>query len=511
MSDMPAPLRRGLTGYSVARLGVRLPSLAPSLLVVFTLAVWWPVLTYQWVATWDDAVFILGNPHVRQWSWVWMATTQWYGHWMPLTWLTFSANYALFGDAAWSWHAVNLALHTITAVLFFCVARRLVGSTAGALFAALVFAVHPLRMESVAWISERKDVVMGVCFVGAVLLWMQDRRVWAFVAFLAACASKSPAVLLPAMLVCLEWYRHEECCGPRISSVPFRALAPFFAVSLAVSAMAFWSLHTILVSIPWSVVGLGPRLLHVAYSEVFYAMQTVWPARLSGLIEYTWVPSWGQPQYPAAVAILALTTFVCLRTWRRWPGLTAALIGYAVAVFPQAGLFQNGPQLVANRYSYLACLPLALLAGAGLTLASRRFPRCAPVLAYGVVAALAVVTLVALPMWKHGDALWQYAADHEPTCTQCQDMAAAADLRHGDLATALRRQRQALRVSATTMAPRWERHWNLAAILLLTGQRDEARRELETYLALVPPARYESDRDHIDRARVALAQLEARR
>ena len=483
-----------------------------------TLAVWAPVLTYWWVDTWDDAVFILGNPHVTHWSWAWMATTQWYGHWMPLTWISYCANYALFGFYPASWHAVNIGLHTISAVLFFFIAQRLVGSTLGAVFAALLFSVHPLRMESVAWLSERKDVLMGAFFLGAALLWLQGRRRWSFVAFVAACASKSPAVTLPIMLLLMDWYRHREG-GWRVRDHLRWQLAPFFAVSVVVSVMAFWSLHTILVSVPWSVVGLGPRLLHVAYSEVFYAMQTVWPAQLSGLIEYTWIPSLDQPQYPIAVAVVILAGVFCAASWRRWPALTAAMAAYTVAVFPQAGLFQNGPQLVANRYSYLACLPLALLAGGLLaklpwTKQDSAYPGVYhwPLkgVAVGglVVSLLIVVTEGALPMWHDGDAMWQYAALHEPSCTQCQDMASAAAVRHGDLASAIRHQRQAIVISDTTAAPRYERHWNLAALLLQVGHRDEAQRELVTYLALVPASRYESDQNHIERARVTLAKLE---
>jgi hypothetical protein len=477
------------------------------LVLGITLAVWAPLLTYQWVATWDDAVFVLGNPHVREWSWTWMATTQWYGHWMPLTWVSFCANYALFGFHPASWHAVNVGLHASSAVLMYFIARRLVGSVGGAVFAALLFAIHPLRMESVAWISERKDVLVGVFFLGAALLWMQGRRWWSFAAFVAACASKSPAVALPVMLLAFEWWRDRT----RLREHGIR-LAPFFAVSVIVSVMAFWSLHTILVSIPWSVVGLGPRLLHVAYSEVFYVLQTVWPARLSGLIEYTWVPSWNQPQYPLSVAVLILAALLLWRMRHRWPALIASALAYTVAVFPQAGLFQNGPQLVANRYSYLACLPVALLAGGGVTLLMRRWPRATVLASVSAVGVLIVTTSWALPMWKNGDAMWRYAALHEPACTQCQDMAAAADVRQGDFARAIQRQEQAIRVSTTTMYPRWERHWNLGGLFLLTGHRDAAMRELRIYLALVPATARESEthRDHVKRARETLASLEGK-
>lgn len=493
--------------------------LAPFLVIVATLAVWAPAITYNWAATWDDAVFILGNPHVRSLDWRWMATTQWYGHWMPLTWLSFNLNYALGGFHPSSWHAVNVLLHAISAVLVYSIARRLVGSVGGAVVAALLFAIHPLRMESVAWISERKDVLMGVFFLGAALLWMQGRRGWSLLVFVGACASKSPAVILPVWLIAYEWYRRPDRHGTqgdpaarlRLHETPLRMFAPFVAISAVVSVMAFWSLHAVLISVPWSLVGLGPRLLHMAYSEIFYAWQTVWPHRLSALIEYTWIPSWDQPQYPIAVALCLVGAVLVWRTRKTYPALIACAVAYTVAVLPQSGLFQNGAQLVANRYSYLACLPLALLAGGAYTVASRRWALSSFGGALGVVAGLAVVTSLALPMWKDGDAMWQYAALHEPTCTQCQDMASAADVRHGDFTAALAKQQQAIAVSATTSAPRWERHWNVGAILLLIGRNDEAVAALRTYLEGGP--NYQRDPaenlDHMDRARAALVQLGA--
>lgn len=480
------------------------------LVAAVTCAVWAPTVWYGWCLTWDDGDLFILNPMIRGWSWTWMVTNTHWGHWMPLTWLSATLSYALSGLNPAPWHAVNVSLHTLSAVLFFCIARRLVGSDTGAVVAALLFAIHPLRMESVAWVAERKDVLMGVCFLSATLLWLQGRRWWAFLAFVAACLSKSPAVVLPVMLLALEWLRHRVCCR-RLPRGLAWALAPFVAGSAVFSVIAFVSLAQVRASLPWSEVGLGPRLLHVAYSEVFYARQTVWPTRLSGLIEYTWLPAWDRPQYPLAVAVIALVATCLLLTWRRWPALTAAAVVYAVAVFPQAGLFQNGPQLVANRYSYLACLPLALLAGGAVTWGMRRWPVVSVSLSAAVVAALAITTTLALPMWRDGDAMWQYAALHEPTCTQCQDMAAGDDVRRGHLAQAIWHQERAIAVSNTTRYPRWERHWNLAALLIQSGKPDDAKRELRLYLAAVPPALQDSARHggHYARARLALDHLEA--
>lgn len=479
-----------------------------ALVAAVTIGVWAPTLTYDWAMNWDDGVLFVGNQHLRAYSWrlLWSPTMT--GHFMPLTWLSAMGTYALAGYHPAAWHGVNVALHTISAVLFYGIARRLVGSTWGAVVAALFFSLHPLRMESVAWISERKDVLMGVFFLGATLLWIDGRRRWAFAAFCAACASKSPAVILPVCLFALEWYRARTTGAwlPRLT----RRLSPFVLVSAVVVGMAFWGLHAILASLRWTVLPLGPRLLNVAYSEVFYALQTVWPARLSALIEFTWMPSWSRPEYPIAVGVVLLGVLVILLTWRRWPALTAVAAAYTVAVLPQSGIFQNGPQLVANRYSYLACLPLALLVGAGFTASARRWPRPSCAMAVVLLAALVVRTETALPMWQNGDTMWTYAADHEPSCTQCQDLATTAALRRGDLAQAIAYQQQAIRISATTLYPRWERHWNLATLLVIDGQPVEAIRELRVYLAVFPPSHHAnpSDHDHYQRAQVALAALE---
>lgn len=481
------------------------------LVLTVTLAVWMPTITYGWLLTWDDGALFAYNPHVRAWDWTWTLTTQYYGHWMPLTWLSAQLNYAAFGFHPASWHAVNVALHAASAVIFYFIARRLCGSVPGALFAALLFAVHPLRMESVAWITERKDVLLGAFFLASILLWMQGRKAWAFAAFVGACLSKSPAVILPVVLLAYDWYRFPAPWLTRRQwwTIALRRLAPFFALSVVVTVVAFHSLRTVLVSMPWADVGLGPRLLHVAYSALFYVQQTVYPARLSGLIEYTWAPSWDQPQYPIALVLVGLAAGLCWLTRARWPALTAAAVVYGVAVLPQSGLFQNGPQLVANRYSYLACLPLALLAGGALTLAARRLPRVSYVGASAILAAFVVVTLVKLPMWTDGDTMWRYAAQHEPTCTQCQDMASAADYRDGDLAAALHKQERAIAVSDTTAFPRYERHYNRALFLLQLGRPRDAEAALRVYLASVPADRRASVSDgaHYERARAVLAQI----
>ena len=483
------------------------------LVLVVTLAVWAPTLRYGWIENWDDGAMWLNNPYIRTWgnAWMWMVTTDFWGHWMPLTWLTAATTYQVWGYTPAAWHGVNVALHSVSAVLCFLIARRLLHSTAGAVVAALVFSVHPLRIESVAWITELKDVLMGVFVLLAAWLWLQERRGWALVAFIAACLSKELAVCLPVMLLALEWWRWWRD-GRGVFWRRARQLLPFGAVAVAITVNAFYALHHGLSNaLTLAAVPIGPRLLHVAYSEVFYAWQTVWPSRLSHLIEYTWIPSWDQPQYPLAVGVIALVATLLLLSWRRWPALAASVVAYAVAAFPQAGLFQNGPQLVANRYSYLACLPFALLAGAAVTWGMRRLPVFTSAASVAVVGALVLTTTAAMPMWRDTTSLWTYAAAHEPTCTMCLDQVARAAYLRGDLVVAKRTIEQAIAVSSLTILPRWERHWNLAGILLHLGDREGATQQLRIYLAVTPPAmlQYEPDRGHYARGQAFLAALEA--
>ena len=147
-------------------------------LLVMTMVAFLPALDGQFV-NWDDEMNLVTNEGYRGLGWAqlrWMCTTTLMGHWIPLTWLTLGVNYVVGGMAPWGYHAGNLLLHAANAVVFYAVARRLLAAGAGvertqgaitwgAAAAAMVFAVHPLRVESVAWVTERRDVLSGLFFL----------------------------------------------------------------------------------------------------------------------------------------------------------------------------------------------------------------------------------------------------------------------------------------------------------------------------------------------------------
>jgi protein O-mannosyl-transferase len=408
---------------------------------------------------WDDQVNLVENLNYRG-LWprhlVWMFTTTLMGHYIPLTWLSFGIDYVLWGMQPSGYHFTNLVLHAGNAALMFWIARRLLARAmsdatrgqliGGAAVAALFFAIHPLRAESVAWATERRDVLSGALFLASVLLYLRaaertdrSRRrllAGAVAAFAAALLSKAIVMTLPVLLVILDVYPLR-----RLSIDPrqWRATAarrvllekvPFFIVGVAGASVSYWALaHNNFVT-PAERYPLASRIVMATYSVTFYISKTIIPMDLSALYE---APSRVDPLAPEFVAGLMTATIVTaafVLLGRRWPGLLASWIWYVVAIAPVGGLVHAGFQLAHDRYSYLSCLGWAVLLG-GLPiwlLRARANGTLRPVLCAGVnlalccwLAALAVLTWAQVQVWRSTETLWTHATFATPECSICHD------------------------------------------------------------------------------------------
>src|SRR5213596_1362557 len=394
-----SPRGDGSMGLTSAQRWVRW--LAPLLVALFTLAAFLPALQNQFV-NWDDAENFLENPHYRGLGWTnlrWMWTTH-RGHYIPLTWMTLGLDYLLWGMNPLGYHLTSLLLHAANAVVFFFIARRLLtlalpspsehghALAVSAGFAALVFAIHPLRVESVAWATERRDVLSGLFYLSAVLAYLRacDREergrgwYWGAVAlFAGALLSKSMAVNLPVVLMILDVYPLRRLGGSigwwskparriYVEKIPFVLLA---AAASAIAVMAQFSIHA---ALPLAQLSVPGRLAVSAYGLSFYLGKMIVPVNLSPLYELPrTVSPWAMPfilSFGLAVAITAIV----LSLRRRMLGLPAAWLAYLVVLLPVLGIFQSGPQIAADRYTYLAGLGWAILAGAGLLSSWSRLP-----------------------------------------------------------------------------------------------------------------------------------------
>jgi tetratricopeptide (TPR) repeat protein len=402
-------------------------------------AVFWPSLGADWV-TWDDDTNFLLNPNFRglgaeQLRWMW--TSFHLGIWIPLSWMTLGANYLLFGMEPAGYHATNVLLHAVNAVFLTQLGIDVLARPAGsarariaatsptalmmsAALGALLFALHPLRVESVTWITERRDVLSGMFYLGTLLAFVRfadggprARRWYAltFASFVAALLAKGTAVTQPGAMALLWWMPLGHIGGAAgwsraVWQRALRVLAPFGLVSVIFAVV-------VLRGLAYPQLPVAGKLAVSLYSWCFYLAKTIWPSGLSPLYI---MPEPLDPlatRFVMAGVIVIVSVIAGWRLYRRVPSVVVAVLAFTVIVFPLLGLHQGGPQIAADRNTYNASIPLALLAGgAVLTLWERM--RAAAVVALAAVAALAVVTWQQQAYWQNSEALWLRVLAVEP-------------------------------------------------------------------------------------------------
>jgi hypothetical protein len=397
-----------------------------------------PAITAGFIHFDDNVILVeidgyrgLDASHLR-----WMFTTTHMGHYQPLTWLSYAVEYSIWGLNPIAFHLTNMVVHSVNAALVFLVARRLIrtgfpdgaspvakppsenATLLGAAAAALLFAVHPMRVESVAWITERRDVLSTFFLLTAALAYLRAfppqsvrprSTAWyaaSVVLLLVSLLCKAWGMTFFVVLLVLDWFPLRRLEGP-----PWRWLkgpglqvllqkTPYAILGVSAAVMAKYATG----SVPYTTVGLRQwgvvqRVVQAAYGLAFYLEKTVWPAGLAALYELPRGQSLLQGRFVAAIIFTGAGAAVAFALRRRLPAVTAAAIVYAVVLSPVLGVNQSGPQFVADRYSYVANIPWAVLLGAGLTLwASRRATR-GP-LWPGIAAGAAVLVALGALTWR---------------------------------------------------------------------------------------------------------------
>jgi protein O-mannosyl-transferase len=457
--------------------------------------------------TWDDHANFVVNPHYRGLGptqlW-WILTTPWSGHWTPLTWLTLSLDWVLWGRDPLGYHLTNVAWHAANAVVLFVIAIQLLTRAlpeaspaivrTGATVAALFFSLHPLRVESVVWISERRDVVSGFFYLLTVATYLSAsaavgpaRRRWLALSigsYALAMTSKAIVMSLPVVLVVLDVYplRRLPTRWREALARPFRPVLleklPYLVIALIGAVVAAVVVADVKSTADYP---LWARPAVFAYNLAFYLGKTLVATDLSPLYEMpiVWAPT--DPRLVVGVLVSASITLALLGARRRWPAGLAVWVVYVVTLAPVAGLVvAAGPQIAADRYTYLACLGPALLAGAAVCRLQRwssigaGLRRAALGTVAVALAGLAWLTGQQSLIWRDDLSLWQHAVLVDPTCARCQ----------GNLGNVLRdrtphtaivplRQAVALRPDLPHL------HANLGLVLLTVGRPAEALPHLE--------------------------------
>jgi Tfp pilus assembly protein PilF len=484
---------------SAAGSWVLLLSLGLVALIAFIYA---PVRLFDFV-TLDDPKYVSQNPHVLAgltWQSVsWAFTSRWASYWIPFTWLSYLVEVQIFGVHAGVQHVTNVLLHAVDALLLFTWLRRATGALGRSALVAALFAVHPLHVESVAWITERKDV-LSTCFLLLALLaytaWVRRpsraRYLAVCLLFLAGLLSKPMLVTLPFMLLlCDVWplARVPLDIRTRDARVRWWALVwekwPLVAIAAGASFIAYRMQDLGGATVPNDLFPLALRAANAVVSYVLYLGQTIWPARLYVLYPYPLsIPAW---QTAGAIGVMVLVTIVAVRYVASQPYFAMGWFWYVGTLVPVIGFVQVGLQPRADRFTYVPLIGLfiALVWGAATVAARWRVPR--PILvAAGVLVTLAftVVARQQVESWRDAVALWTHAVALTPPAD-----AAQAQFELGTALMGQGRRREAIThfTEAIRAKPDFSgAHGALGIALVQEGRKAEGQAEYEETLRLDP-------------------------
>ena len=444
----------------------------------------------------DDGSYITRNPHVK--GGLSLANVRWAfaefhsANWHPLTWLSHQLDVTLFGLAAGPQHLVNAALHALAAALCFVFLRRATGKAWPSFLVALLFALHPQRVESVAWASERKDVLSGALFFLTLLAHERYARAPSTRRYLALAGSFALGLLAKPMLVTVPVVLLLVDLWPLRRTEPLRALVleklPLAALALASCAVTLVAQQTAGAVSTLETLTLAQRLATAVLGTFAYLRQAFWP---SGLAFFYPHPALVAPEefrpFGAAVVLGALALVaLSIATWRARARVPALFVGWAwmlVMLLPVIGLVQVGTQFYADRYAYLPLvgLALALVFGADELLPAAA-KRGAFALGLAACVAFAAVSWRQIGTWRDDRTLCERALAVTERNDKALQLLGDYYHRRGELASA-RAQYEA----ALVLRPdHYQIHSNLGVVLAQLGEGEKARAELNEALRLLP-------------------------
>jgi tetratricopeptide (TPR) repeat protein len=462
-------------------------------LTLVTFAVYWPVHAHELVS-YDDVAYVRDNPHVTgglSWDAVrWAFTSGYQANWHPLTWISHMLDVSLFGMHAGAYHVTNVLLHVASTLLLFDVLRRITGALLPSAFVAALFAVHPLHVESVAWVSERKDVLSTLFLMltlEAYVAWVRapSRTRYALVVACLALGlmSKPMLVTLPFALLLLDWWplgRWTDAASARRLVVE---KVPLFLLVAASSVVTYLVQKTAGAVAELDAHPIGMRVENALISYVLYARNMFCPTRLAALyIHERPLPAW---KAIGAAATLAAVTLVAARQRRRRPWFLMGWLWFLGTLVPVIGLVQVGMQSMADRYTYVPLIGLFVVVAWGaaeLVGLERRRDLAFAAVASAATLACAVLARRQVETWKDSVTLWRHAIDVAPDNAAAHNNLGSTLCDLGRFEEAAAAFRDFIRISPDDA----DAHHNLGYASMKLGRLDVAETELREAIRLDP-------------------------
>jgi tetratricopeptide (TPR) repeat protein len=478
-------------------------------LAAVTLAVFWNLQYYDFIL-YDDPPYVILNPHVQSGlnvsSIFWALTTMEMSNWHPLTWLSLMLDYHLFRLNPAGYHWTNLIIHIANTILLFTVLRRMTEDIWRSALVAALFAIHPLHVESVAWISERKDVLSA--FFWFLTMWVYvryterpgpQRNLLVIASFSLGLMAKPMLVTLPFVLLLFDIWplrrlanpfsRSGETLSGGLNSIRLtwsHALwekLPLFLLA-GISCVL-----TYLVQTSWEAVGsleafpLDIRLANALIAYMQYMMKLICPTDLAFFYPYiVWWPPW---VVAGAALLLAGLTFLILRYMRARPHITVGWLWYLGTLVPVIGIVQVGSQAMADRYTYIPLIGLFIVIAWGVPdlLGDQRFKKPLLAVLSGVVLIfLALSSWQQVQYWRNSVTLFEHALSVTSKNYLAHNNLGVALFFEGRIAEAVRHYESALRIKPNFA----DAHYNIGMALAAQGKYEEAIRSYREALRFRP-------------------------
>lgn len=456
-------------------------------LAILTLAVFFQVTGHEFL-NYDDNLYVAENPHVRGGltgeNFAWAFTTFRAANWHPLTWISLQFDASVFGTQPMGFHLTNLLLHIANVLLLFLLLSRVTGHVWRSAFAAALFAIHPLHVESVAWVAERKDVLSTLFWLLTMLAYVQyarkpsaGRYAAVGVLFALGLMAKPMLVTLPLILLLMDYWPLGRFSVGRKNAPPtsrlFYEKIPLLALSIGSCAVTFVAQQEGGAVASVGGVPVGLRVGNAIVSCAAYIVKMVYPAKLAVFYPYSAsLPAW---EIAASVLLIGGISYLAYRLRASRPYLAVGWLWYLITLIPVIGLVQVGQQSMADRYTYVPLIGLFV----ALTWLVGQVRRV------GLVGLAAVIVLAGLSwrqvgFWKDNNTLFTHAL----AVTENNHMAHAnlgvALYDAGKFEGALDHFRQAVEIKPNEAVAQC----SLGTVFMKLNRADEAIEHLETAVRL---------------------------
>jgi protein O-mannosyl-transferase len=464
-------------------------------LIAATLAVYWQVNQFDFINM-DDNIYVTENSDIKSGftvdGMINALVSKHFNLWTPLVWLSFTFDYQIYSLNAGGYHVTNLILHILSTVLLFWLFNRMTGAVWKSAFVAAFFALHPLHVESVAWISERKDVLSAFSWMLTLCIYVYytekpviGRYLLVLFSFILALMSKPMVVTLPLIMILLDYWPLARCPKTSESQITnwilwqLKEKTPFIILSTVLVFITLYnSSNQEIKHFP-----LCSRLLNMPVSFITYLEKTFWPHDMT--IYYLFPENLPFEQTLAASLLILIVTITVIFMAKHLPYLFVGWLWFAITMAPVIGIIQIGSHATADRYSYLPSIGIGVMLAWGITSMVKKWPPYKNFLLLSALIFLVFISYLSWHQcryWKNSICLFSHALQVKQDNYIAHNHLASALLKQGQLDKAIHHYNEAIRLNPFY----YQAYYNRGTAYYIIGQKQLALEDFIKTIHIIP-------------------------